>query len=312
MSSFVLVLYIAPESFAFNTTVAVLAASVIGGSRTVYGAILGSALLQLAPLQFTNFQEYSLVVFGVFLLVGGLVLAGGIGGPLGDVYRRIMRSAARERGVVRSARNLEDLGRFQGKRLVVSRLDKSFGGVQALRGVDLAGEPGRVTALIGANGSGKTTLIPPATRRDGRHAPCKDRCSRPVRLARAGRVPARAAPHRRLSGRDHRHARRGTGHARTGTTGHAGPDPRIPREQTGDRPRRVHPPQRGNEMATRCSSTPRWFSISRPIIVETSASTAPPFPLIAAPGPGRARRRPCDRKSLMGRPGTRESTRWAG
>ncbi|GAA1859078.1 ABC transporter ATP-binding protein [Myceligenerans crystallogenes] len=36
---------------------------------------------------------------------------------------------------------------------------RSFGSVQAVAGVDLAAEPGRVTALIGPNGSGKTTLL---------------------------------------------------------------------------------------------------------------------------------------------------------
>jgi len=36
---------------------------------------------------------------------------------------------------------------------------KSFGAVQALRGVDLDVYPGKVTALVGDNGAGKSTLI---------------------------------------------------------------------------------------------------------------------------------------------------------
>lgn len=48
--------------------------------------------------------------------------------------------------------------------------------------------------------------------------------------------------HRRHSRRDHRDARGDAGHAGPGTTGHTGPDPRIPREWTGDRSRRVHSP----------------------------------------------------------------------
>lgn len=38
-------------------------------------------------------------------------------------------------------------------------LSKSYGGKAALRGIDLAVEPGRIVGLLGPNGSGKTTLL---------------------------------------------------------------------------------------------------------------------------------------------------------
>src|SRR5437588_5076992 len=44
-------------------------------------------------------------------------------------------------------------------RLQVKGLVKSFGAVQALRGVDLEARAGEVTALLGNNGAGKSTLI---------------------------------------------------------------------------------------------------------------------------------------------------------
>jgi len=43
--------------------------------------------------------------------------------------------------------------------LTVSGLRKSFGPVEALRGVDLALYPGEVLAVVGDNGAGKSTLI---------------------------------------------------------------------------------------------------------------------------------------------------------
>ncbi len=43
--------------------------------------------------------------------------------------------------------------------LAVTGLTKSFGGVHALRGVDLTLLPGQVHALVGENGAGKSTLI---------------------------------------------------------------------------------------------------------------------------------------------------------
>lgn len=43
--------------------------------------------------------------------------------------------------------------------LVVTGLRKSFGGITALKGVDIRLSPGALTALVGPNGSGKTTLV---------------------------------------------------------------------------------------------------------------------------------------------------------
>lgn len=43
--------------------------------------------------------------------------------------------------------------------IVVQGLKKSFGGVEALRGIDLVVEKGSIVGLLGPNGAGKTTLV---------------------------------------------------------------------------------------------------------------------------------------------------------
>jgi hypothetical protein len=107
-------------------------------------------------------------------------------------------------------------------------------------------------------GSAEAVPLPDLARRDGRRAPSKHWPGRPARLARAGRVPARAAPHRRLPRRDNRDEG-----GVAGTRGHARSDPRFPREQTRDRPRRVHPPD-ADRRAPRSATVK---AIDRPIFL---------------------------------------------
>ena len=154
--------WVGPGEFDFTTTIAFLAASIIGGSRTIYGALIGSAILLLGPLRTAEFQQWSLVTYGIFLVAGGILLAGGRSGTLGNLLKRLRRRLfRRQRPEMRpkgDATSL-DLGSFPGEELVVTGVSKRFGGNQALSDVSITAHPGQVTGIIGPNGSGKTTLL---------------------------------------------------------------------------------------------------------------------------------------------------------
>ena len=49
--------------------------------------------------------------------------------------------------------------RWNGPSIFVEGLHKSFGAIQALSGIDLVVEPGKVLGLLGPNGAGKTTVV---------------------------------------------------------------------------------------------------------------------------------------------------------
>ncbi|WP_408897176.1 ABC transporter permease subunit [Nocardioides sp. R1-1] len=155
-------LYISPEAFSFTVATTILASSVLGGSASVYGAVFGAFILQFGLNQSTDFQKYSLVVTGAFLILGGVLLTGGLSGLARTLWRRLTVAdrvdAAADRPGVPDALS-EAVPAVPGKVLRVEGVAKSFGGNQALKGVDLTAQPGRVTALIGPNGSGKTTLL---------------------------------------------------------------------------------------------------------------------------------------------------------
>ncbi|SEG93690.1 amino acid/amide ABC transporter membrane protein 2, HAAT family /amino acid/amide ABC transporter ATP-binding protein 1, HAAT family [Thermomonospora echinospora] len=152
-------LYVSPEAFGFTLATTVLAASILGGTTSVYGALAGAAVMQFGPSQSSRFQEFALVFTGVFLIVGGVLVRGGLADLARKAVTRLDRAAGLTPQPASGTEGTADIPPIKGATLAVEDVSKAFGGNRALDGVNFRAAPGRVTALIGPNGSGKTTLL---------------------------------------------------------------------------------------------------------------------------------------------------------
>jgi branched-chain amino acid transport system permease protein len=155
-------MYVSPEAFGFTFATAVLAACILGGATSVYGAAVGAAIMQLGPNQSSEFQQYALVFYGGFLILGGVLLSGGLAKVAKQATARLDRAAGltgSRTGTRPAETDRSAMDPMSGRTLVVDGISKAFGGNQALDNASLRAEPGTITALIGPNGSGKTTML---------------------------------------------------------------------------------------------------------------------------------------------------------
>ncbi|MDR5699434.1 branched-chain amino acid ABC transporter ATP-binding protein/permease [Agromyces aerolatus] len=151
--------YISPTSFGLSMAIVILAGSIIGGSASIYGAIIGAVIMVIGPLRATGVQQFSLIIFGLLLLLGALFFSGGIAQLCRNLVRRYLVRDEVLPDAAAAVPSDELISRLRGESLEVEHLVKRFGGNTALDDVSMTFEAGTVTGLIGPNGSGKTTLL---------------------------------------------------------------------------------------------------------------------------------------------------------
>lgn len=181
---------VSPESFGLDLSFLLLSAVIIAGVRSVWGGVAAGVFAAFAPelVRFGPLQVFAgerlLIVFAVGMILTLWKRPDGLFGPPESLRTPVNATTVDRKPVDQPAdRHLREVV------LRAESVSVAFGGVQALRDVDLWVGAGEVCALIGPNGAGKSTLF--------------NVCSGVVRPD-AGRVYLRGAdvthmsPHRRV------------------------------------------------------------------------------------------------------------------
>jgi branched-chain amino acid transport system permease protein len=157
--------YIQSNIFDFSLVTLMLAAGALGGTRSIWAAPVACAILVIGPDKVSAFNKYSVLAYGVLLMVVGVGLAAGLSGAGSATLRRLGLARPEVAPSDDTVANGDGDGTpppslaIKGAPLSTKGVAKSFGGVHALRSVDFQASPGAITAIIGANGAGKTTLL---------------------------------------------------------------------------------------------------------------------------------------------------------
>ena len=93
--------FISPESFNFMVSVRLVTMVVIGGMASVWGALLGAALLTLLPEWLHAFADFEMIVYGAILIGVMIFLPQGLTRGLLDTYERLRRQSGRTAAAAR-------------------------------------------------------------------------------------------------------------------------------------------------------------------------------------------------------------------
>ena len=149
-----------PKQFTLDAGILILVMLVVGGMKTISGAVLGTVLItagnelfrQLGDPERLDIERFPDLFLGVALLLAMLLRPEGLLGDrdlLGWMRRKMYRPAA-------AAPIEPTLGT---RPLSATDVEVHFRGFVALDGARLTVRPGEVVGLIGPNGAGKTTLF---------------------------------------------------------------------------------------------------------------------------------------------------------
>lgn len=162
---------VSPSPFGLNYSIEYLFMAVVGGGSSVWGAIVGSALILTLKDQIQNVlpglinttANFELVVFGILMILVLQYARDGVWPILSSLWAGLTKQdkVQRNRAAPPDAPALPQRQRPQAGTLVLE-LDsarKEFGGLVAVNDISFKLKAGEIVGLIGPNGAGKSTTF---------------------------------------------------------------------------------------------------------------------------------------------------------
>lgn len=88
--------FISPTSFGFNFSVELVTMVIVGGLGSVYGSLVGAAILTLLPELLRAFQDYDIVIYGLVLILMTMFMPGGLVRGIPALVARLLPTRRQE------------------------------------------------------------------------------------------------------------------------------------------------------------------------------------------------------------------------
>lgn len=170
---------LSPTTFYFAATVTTITMLVVGGARSVLGAVIGTVAVATVNEILRHFEEgasllglisigetpgLAAIGLGLILLATMIAMPNGLtggreAGELAPARRPRVRTSSSSPPVARPDSTTPRFSEAPGETLRAENVSLAFAGLHVLRGVDMTLPPGEPLGLIGPNGAGKTTLV---------------------------------------------------------------------------------------------------------------------------------------------------------